>query len=423
MDKNNEFEKNGVSAFSILMLGNILGAMFQILSGRILNNLKMYGDLNTLLSVYTLTIWPTTVITFIVARYVALYNNVVFIKNLYRKMLRFSGGLAICVVLVGGLNLRVLTETFNISGNLVWLFLILYASSAFFLAVIGGMFQGLKKFIAYGCILLAGQATKIIAMLISIYFSYKLEIIFGIIFLGGIFTILGSHCYLRHMLGPFVKTESDIELKYIVKYSITVIIANCIIAFISNIDILFVKIFFENEAGEYSVATVLGKSIMYFSGAIVVVLFPMAVNAKDDTKKNQELLRKSINYNLMLATIAAFLLNIFACPIIKILYGDIYLKSIVFILPVTLMIIPISLITVIINYILAINKYYFILYFMVVIILIEIITIYFFHDNVIKSIHILGMYMWFILILSTLFLKIKINQEKRVKNVKNNKFS
>ena len=67
----NSFERNGTIVFAMLMIGNALGVIFQLISGRILNDVTLYADLNALLSLYTILIWPMAVITFIVTKYIS----------------------------------------------------------------------------------------------------------------------------------------------------------------------------------------------------------------------------------------------------------------------------------------------------------------------------------------------------------------
>ena len=74
---------------------------------------------------------------------------------------------------------------------------------------------------------------------------------------------------------------------------------------ISNLDLFLVKHYFNEEAGFYSTALVLGKIVTYFTAAIVVVLLPLAVASRNNRSVIRSLFHKSMLYCSILRCLAS----------------------------------------------------------------------------------------------------------------------
>ena len=65
--------KQETVAFLIIMFTNVLGAIFQVITGKSLNNVEEYGILNTLLSTFTILAIPATIITYVIIKRLLLF--------------------------------------------------------------------------------------------------------------------------------------------------------------------------------------------------------------------------------------------------------------------------------------------------------------------------------------------------------------
>ena len=74
MKKLQEFEKNSMILFVLLMGANVCNYLFQIIIGNLMS-VTDYGVVNTMLGVVGVLSIPSTIITMICARYIALYNT------------------------------------------------------------------------------------------------------------------------------------------------------------------------------------------------------------------------------------------------------------------------------------------------------------------------------------------------------------
>ena len=66
-----ELERNSMISFSLIMISNLLSAVFQIISGKCLDDVQLYGELNAIFSLYNILVIPNAIFAFIVSKYMA----------------------------------------------------------------------------------------------------------------------------------------------------------------------------------------------------------------------------------------------------------------------------------------------------------------------------------------------------------------
>ena len=416
-EKENSFEKDSILIFCMMMLGNVFGVLFQLLSGRVLKSIDLYADLNVLFSFYTILIWPASVITYIVTRYVSMYDNRgkqgcinVFLKRTVSIVI----GVALFITIVGVITKKKIADFLRINNSQLIVLIIVLVDVALFQAVINGGFQGTKSFFEYGLMTLLGQICKIISLVIVINKNNQLVLLFSVLLCGTIVTMLVGIIGIRKKIKGIQNENLKIEKRELYRYCIISIIANIGLTLLANIDMILVKYYFNDEAGLYSVAIVLGKIITYFAGAIVVVLFPFAVSAGKDTNSAINLLKKSIFYNSFLTVIAAFVLNIIGKYIIYFIYGNTYESAINYLHPVTLLVMPIGIITVIFNYVLARAECRSIISILIIGIMIEILVVVINHSNLTVSIFEMALVLWITLIMSLIKMSLIYKKDKEI---------
>lgn len=103
-----EFEKNSLILFVLMMSANVCNYLFQIVMGNLME-VEQYAQANTVVSLVGVLSIPTTIITMISARYIALnasngrYDR---IRDVIRLMLKFASciGLVLAIVILILLN-------------------------------------------------------------------------------------------------------------------------------------------------------------------------------------------------------------------------------------------------------------------------------------------------------------------------------
>ena len=185
---------------------------------------------------------------------------------------------------------------------------------------------------------------------------------FGIIaavIIGIIIAIL----YGMYFIGHYVKKaigyigESAIETGEFIKFAFGTIVAQgCVVALTSG-DILLVKAYFsDSEAGLYSSAMVIGKISMYVSTAVVAALFPMVVEKHQKGEDTVLLLKKAMLYGGGISIACATGMIFFGRFVIQILFAERYIEAIGFLPAVCMYVVPLTFNTILMNYVLAVNK-------------------------------------------------------------------
>lgn len=401
--KDRSFEKDSVLIFCMMMLGNLCGVIFQLISGRILQSTSLYADLNALFSFYTILIWPASVITFVVTRYITIYDGNgenAKINEFLKKTAFIVIIVVFLITLMGKISEGRISVFLRIEDSKLITLIIGMVDVALFQSIINGGLQGTKSFFEYGLMTLMGQLCKIVSMIIVLGKNNQLEVFFFALLCGAVFTMLVGFIGIKRKTKKTLKEKLKIDKREFYEYCLVSIIANIGLTLLANVDMLLVKYYFDNEAGLYSVAIVLGKIITYFSGAIVVVLFPFAVNAGENEKYALKLLKKSLIYNSILTCSAAFVLNIVGQYLIYFIYGEAYKVAVDYLFPVTLLVMPIGVITTVFNYILARKECRDILKILVGGILLEILVVVLVHPTLKTVIYEMACVLWSTFVLS-----------------------
>ena len=93
----------------------------------------------------------------------------------------------------------------------------------------------------------------------------------------------------------------------------------------TQMDMVLVKYYFtEQEAGYYAAASILGKAMMYLSGAISLALFPIAAEEHSRGKDSAGLLFQAVGLTILVCIVGALFYFIFGEWIITLLYGESY---------------------------------------------------------------------------------------------------
>lgn len=359
MSKDKEFEKNSLILFVLMMGANVFNYLFQIILGKLLA-VEDYGILNTLMSMVTILSIPNLLFVMVVARYTAIYSAYNENKKI-NALLRFGIKIALVVAVVllvfGALGADFLCGIFGISESNYFIMITIVVGITLIASIAIGVLQGLKKFFNYGIQNLANVGCKLFFSVILVYLGMGLYGVLVALLIGIVVACVYSYRHAIKSIGT-IKEKVKIELPYkeIIRYSFGTFIAQLCITVLTNGDILLVKMFFsETEAGIYSSAMVLGKIAMYIAGAVVAALFPMVAEAYAKGKETKGLFIKALFYGGGSAVACSCGLVFFGELIIKILFGSRYELALAYLPYVCLFIVPLTFLTVIMNYVLAIG--------------------------------------------------------------------
>ncbi len=355
-----ELEKNSFMLFIIMMFGNFLNYLFQIIMGGLLD-VEDYGRLSALLSIIAILSVISGVMTMVTAKYTVEYvhhERLHRLRYLFISILKVIAVFAGAILLLGIVFSSVISRELKIGNDILVIATVIASVVSLFTSVVLGILQGLKRFFHFGM-------TSFLAILGKFAFGIALVLI-GLQLYGpitaiilGMFISFGYGIF--QIRSQIIRPENDgpepFPKQMFFRFVGKVIVIQVCISLITNGDILLVKYFFsEQEAGIYSSAMMIGKISLYAATAIVAALFPMTMEKVVKGVGAKRLLFKSLLYSGGIAVLCALVLNLFPDFIINILYGQKYLSSAPLLLPISSLVIPVTIFTILMNYQMATGK-------------------------------------------------------------------
>jgi hypothetical protein len=299
--------RNASILFACTMIGNASNYLFQFVMGRSLT-LEDFGTMNALLSVMTSITLPTTAIMFVVAKYASTYRALgedPGISSLYvRSMVRITA-VAVLLTSVFILSSGAIKGYLNVPALSPVLILAVGIFSAFVLTVNFGMLQGLQRFYLLGIGIGVSGLLRLLLGMIFIYAGLRLN--------GALLaTTLPALIVLTLTVVPLSKyfkgASPEFRHKKILRYSVPVLIASSIFAFLTNVDIMMVKHYLApDDAGIYASISVLGKTMFYLPSSFALALFPMVSVSDAVNGDSFKILDKALLLTLLIS-VAALLL-------------------------------------------------------------------------------------------------------------------
>lgn len=179
-----------------------------------------------------------------------------------------------------------------------------------------------------------------------------------------------------------------------IKGAFPVLLANLSFAVMIQLDMLLVKHYFEaNLLGLYAAAAVMGKAVMYLPGAIAISLFPMVADNESRAESSAHLLLNAIILTVGLSGAGALIYYLFPKPIISLLYGPNYLPAADVLRYFGLAMMPMALIFVAENFLIAKGRVVF-AYLMMMAIPFILYAVHVRHDRLVDIVYILGGFGW-----------------------------
>lgn len=391
--KDKEFAKSSLLLFILMMICNVVNYLFQIVLGRLLNDPTDYGTMNALLSVLNIVSLPVAVVAMVVTKYVAEYDakdNYGEIKSFLSYVSKVVMILIACVCIVGIITSGIIGKYIHVDDGMLIFLIVFGAAISYLIQIVIGFFQGTKKFMSYGIYNVIAPIAKMIICIVLLLFGFKLWGVTVSIVASNFIAIIIGGIWLYKLFKNIDAVEIRLTSKMIMSFSYSAIFLNVGITLLNNIDMMLIKHYFIEEAGYYSVASVLGKLILYFSNAIVVALFPFVVSQKGNGKNAIGLLKNALLYGTLIAGGAGIGLAVFAEIIIKLMYGTVYLKAVEYIIPICVLVTALSILTIIANYDVALEKANFVTISMILASVFDVIIILIYHENIIHVVWIMA---------------------------------
>ena len=294
--KKDSLYKNSALLFSAAMAGNILQYFFQFFMGRNLS-VADFGAMNALLSFTVITSVGTGAISLVITKYIAGFkgkNEIGKIKGIILKSSKYiiPAGLVISI-LVFAVRFRIMDYY-----KLEYTSPVIIVSFSLFVSCVLNLFlataTGMQRFNYIALSQILGPLSRIGSGAIFVWLGFGLN---GAILASVVANVTGILIFAK-VIKDIIKVKIESVKKHkkeMLLFCVPVAMSISFYAVLTMIDMTLVKHYFSaNIAGQYAVISVLGKSILYMPGAIVVVMFPMVAEAHTINKDTLSILKKAI---------------------------------------------------------------------------------------------------------------------------------
>ena len=406
---------NGAMIFIFVMAGNFFNYLFQIAMSRSLS-VPDYGTLNSLLSLLVITSVPSGALTAFSAKNIS--GNLAtgdvpgvrkFMKNTVIKTFLYDClFLAIFIACIPFLMkfMRIDSYFYYIITGIA-IFLI------FPFSLLLGSLQGSRMYLSLGLFSSLSSIIKFILAVALVYAGLNLAgalfsvAVSPLIIIAAAAIVLFSYLKRKQDKGnekhiAVDKTEEN-GLKTGRFYFLFLFFVLLFYTFFTNIDLITVKHFFPAyKTGIYSVADILGKIILYFPSAIVLVMFPEVSHAHATNNKTKHILLKTIFVTFLMCSFLETFYILFPDKIISFLMGAKYITSAPLLTLYGLSMFPFAFINIFINYFMAINNSK-ILIPMFLFSILEVLLFYLFHYSLREIILIIMITGWAVMLALSIY--------------------
>ncbi len=338
-------------------ISNFFNYLYQLLMGRLLTP-QQYGELFSLLSLfYIFSVVFATVNTSITK-----FTTSYVVKNDYGKiksvLVKASKNFAIIGVLVYGVILMlspVISRFLNIENESYVMILFASIPFGFILPAYQGTLRGLQRFPALGISTTSWALFKLFFGVALVVVGYGVFGGLAGVFLANVAAFLVTFLLLRDLFK--YKSSDTIELGDIIKYSGLAFLTLFAYTTMWNIDVIMVKHYLSPiDAGSYSAISVLGKIALFAPGAVGVVVFPKAAEKHESGERHFHLLLKGLALVTLISGVIVLAYALFPGIIIQLVYGKKYIAIAPYLWRYGLAMMFFSMIGLMINYSLSINK-------------------------------------------------------------------
>ena len=249
---------------------------------------------------------------------------------------------------------------------------VLFVLSIVLLCLIGnryiifqGFLQGLHLFYRLAFITFLLPIIRFLVTYTLFYIGFDINAVFIFIVVFAIITCILYYVFLPKQIKikPASCTLSVKEFSTktfytnFIRYILQTGIIYLLFYFMMQSDTLLIKFFFSGyDTGIYSSASVFGKAIVFLSGAVTLVLFPLVAKNTADNKSSLRILLKGIFLNLLIVGSGALLLFIFP-QLLVMFFGEKYQAAIPIIKYIGMAFLPLSMLNILFTFYLAKKRF------------------------------------------------------------------
>lgn len=321
---------NGIFLSFVNILGGILGYAYQAIIGRLLLPIE-YGQLTAIVSLGVFFGSPVAALIMMTARGVSEGASAGKKEKLRIDYLKILIRVMFSSLIIGILFLATLEHLQNYLNlpyasplYLFFLYLIFWLLSSINFAY----FQGLQNFKWLAIFEVSGITLKIIFAVIFVYLGLGVNgAILGmgiaamIIFVNGLTILkkkLDSKNTTRIIEGAELKKNNPVM----------VVLATIGFSALTQLDVVYANMYFNPTlVGHYAAISVLGKAVFYLPGGIAMALFPQVVSNEVKGESSAPFFLKAMILSTAMCLLGATVYALYGDWILQIFYGSSYIEA------------------------------------------------------------------------------------------------
>jgi len=408
--KQNSFIKYNVTYFAANIIVGVLNYLYHFTVGRILGPSE-YSIVAALISLQYILQIPTVAITTISMKFSSTLKAQDRLDQISALLDRLSVYFFFCslfVFLVFAAMSNQIAKFLNVSSPSAVVILGATFLVAFLIPLNRGIMQGLQNFWSLSINLIVEAFLKLVFACLFVVLGFKA--------LGAIaalpIALLIAYGQSFLPLKKYIKrVVLEIPLRSLMHYSSAIFLAILGITFLQHTDVILVKHFFTSkQAGIYSAAAVMGRTIYLITLPIAGVMFPMVSERHEKNEKHHHLLTFSLILGMGIAGLILLVYTFLPKLAISIMYGQKYISASPYLVWFGVAGTLLSLSSILINYFLAIGNKSFLL-FLLTLTMLEAILIFFLHTTLLQVVKIVVCSLA-VLLLSLICIYAKVHKER-----------
>lgn len=376
-----------------IVLSGIMGYIFQIIMGRMLGVVE-YASLSALLALYAILTTPLMSIMMLVSRKVSEYRateDKEKVIHLFKKITIIASFLSLIFLGIFSSSAPLLKNYLKLENTLPIYILGALTALTIFPILNNAFMQGLQKFVWFSSLGVLNVFLKIIFASLMIIMGYGVSgAILGVLLSLTIITVLGYSILLIFSEKNPRKIKSDFKGMGFKEFT-PIFIANLAFILMTQLDIVLVNYYFSSEeSGIYAAASILGKAVMYLPSGIALAMFPMVAENNARSESSSYLLFQAVKLTALLSGLGALFYFLFGERVVLLLYGDSFAEAGHVLKYFGIAIFPMTLVMVAEHFLIAKGRVLF-AYLFAAMAPFQILAIYFFHENLLTIVLIMGL--------------------------------
>jgi O-antigen/teichoic acid export membrane protein len=324
------FTRNIVIVFAGSFLLNLSYFFCQLLLAHAISPAD-FAAFNTLTAIYMIVATPLTTLQTAVVKYGAEFNaqkQPEKIRSLFSFFLKGTLLLALLHFFIFYFSSSFIMARLKIPFASCGYILAFLIASSWVVPVFLGGIQGLELFFWLTLVTSLAGVIKLIFTFVFIKLGWAVPGALTASLISVLFEIVICAFILKGFLS-FKKIKAGVDFGKILLYLFPVAISSACFISLVSMDMILVKLFFENQdAGFYSLAQMLGKIFLFLPAAIAAVLLPRASSLHAQNANTATTLKKSLLYAFILCGIAVAGYNFSPSLVLSILTGKALPESI-----------------------------------------------------------------------------------------------